>query len=131
MNVTDYVARVIAYYAQRKPKVGTLAINEKTCRLCIHDAKGRTVSTYPGDGLHCGDNYILKDHDGTWRITQCELVDGIWCMLGSSVTDENVGVEVLYVPHQCLWRVINEWINPDWKLDALSPELIQTLLREN
>jgi hypothetical protein len=125
---TEYVARVIRYYSKNKPKLGTLEFDLMQGRFIIKDQKGNPVSSYPGTGLHCGDVYIVQNTDKSWHIAQCELVEDMWKMVGSDITDESEPTGVIYVPHDRLMRFADFWVDDTWKLGALSNEFINMLL---
>lgn len=98
MSIADYIARVIYFYSKCSVKLGTIEFDcEKYHRFVVKDSKGRSNMAYPGDGVHCGDIYIIRDTDNNWKIVQCELVDGWWKLLGSTVDEDTGPVPVLYV----------------------------------
>lgn len=76
MTKTEYIAKVVQHYCTNKVKCGTLEFDIRQGRFIIKDLRGFPVTSYPGTGVHCGEVYIIKDTDGTWRIAQCELVGG-------------------------------------------------------
>lgn len=129
MTTAEYVARVIQHYCTNTVRCGTLEFNRKQGCFIIKSLRGYPVSAH--SGLHCGDVYIIKDTDGTWRIAQCELVGDVWKMVGSRITANSEPAYIIYVPHVRLTRFSNVWVNDEeWRLGALSHEFVTSLLNK-
>lgn len=103
MTKTEYVARVIYFYSKNKPRVGYLTFDKKKDGFGIVEGGSLLSKTIPEDGLHCGDTYILTDNEGKWRIGQCKLVEGIWKILGTDITEKTCNNNlILYVREKTL-----------------------------
>ncbi len=126
MTTAEYIARVIYHYCTNKTKCGMLEFDRRQGRFIIKDLNGFPVASRPGTGIHCGEIYIVKDTDGTWRIAQCELVGDTWKMVGSHITDQSEPTYVVYVPYAQLERSI--CVDDDWMLGELSHQFVTELL---
>lgn len=129
MSNTDYIATVICYYAKNKVKIGTLTFDQKANRFIILDSKNKKSKSFPDDGIHCGDIYIVQDNRGSWKIGQCELDDGVWRLLGTDLHQENCNNNmILYVNHKRLERITDTWITQEFDVGVLSDKLIIRLM---
>ena len=129
MTKTEYIGRVISFYARKRINLGYLNFDKNVGRFIICDGENKNIFTYR-DGLHCGDSYILKVSDDTWKIGQCELDDdNVWKMFGTNITSENCeNVHVLYVKNERLTRIMDEYVDQNVDFGSFSDDFVRCVL---